>query len=197
MKKSVIAVLVIGLIAAFLMQKVIASDRETLKAQVIDEARIIKDLALDRHIDAVAANTMATSLKVPIVDVRTLQEYQLVGHIPGTRNIPFASWGKWDEQKKAFGWEPNPDFVQQFANTFSDKSKAYIIMCRSGHRSGKAIKLLTDAGYTNLYQMWDGFEGLDVKDKASPNFGKKAVDGWKVKGLPYTYEMDPQLVVMR
>jgi len=197
MKQSTAVLLVLCLIAAVLMQKVIAADINTLKAQIKDEARLVTDIALERHVDAIAANTMSTSLKIPIVDVRTIQEYQLVGHIRGTHNIPVASWGTWDDRQKEFGWEPNSDFVKHFSSIFPDKTKPYIIMCRSGHRSAKAVKLLVQAGYTDLYQMWDGFEGLSVDDKSSPNYGRKAVDGWKAKGLPYTYDMDPRLVVMK
>ncbi len=79
--------------------------------------------------------------------------------------------------------------MKQFASVFPDKNAPYIIMCRSGHRSGKTIKLLAQAVYPNLYQMWDGFEGLGVSDKSSPNFGKKMADGWRFKGflLPMTW----------
>jgi len=126
-----------------------------------------------------------------------VQEYQFVGHVSNSYNIPAFVWGKWDEQKKAFGTEPNPDFLKQFAAVFPDKNSPVIIMCRSGHRSGKAIKLLAQAGYANLYQMWEGFEGITVTDKDLPAYGKKIVDGWKNRGLPYTWDMDPQYVVMK
>ncbi len=197
MKRVGIAVMVMSFFAAVSMQPVFAADIDALKALVKDEARIVKDYPLEKQIDAVAANQMASSQKAVIVDIRTAQEYQLIGHVPGTCNIPVSFWGKWDDQKKSFGMEPNPDFVKQFSTAFPDKNKAYILMCRSGHRSAKAIKTLQQAGYTNLYDMWDGFEGIAEKDKASPNFGKKTVDGWKNKNLPWTYDMDPLLVVAK
>ena len=172
-------------------------ESEVFKMMVRDEARICKDVPVERNIDAATAYRMVAAQKTPIVDVRTVQEYQFVGHVSNSYNIPAFVWGKWDEQKKAFGTEPNPDFLKQFAAVFPDKNSPVIIMCRSGHRSGKAIKLLAQAGYANLYQMWEGFEGITVTDKDLPAYGKKIVDGWKNRGLPYTWDMDPQYVVMK
>lgn len=174
-----------------------SADEALLKAMVKDEARICKDVPLDRNLDAVAAYKMMTTQKAHLVDVRTVQEYQFVGHVPGAYSIPLLVWGKWDEKKKSFGLDPNPDFVKQFSATFPDKKAPIIIMCRSGHRSGKAIKALQAAGYSNLYQMWEGFEGIAVQDKDLPSAGKKIVDGWRNKGLPSTWDMDPALVVMK
>ena len=169
----------------------------SMKALVKDENRVSMDVAIDHNIDAVTAYRMTTSQKVPLVDVRTVQEYQLVGHAPSAYSIPAFVWGKWDEKKKAFGNDPNPDFVKQFSALFPDKKAPVIVMCRSGHRSGKAIKLLADAGYTNLYQMWEGFEGIPVSGADLPSSGMKIVDGWKNKGLPYTFDLDPKLVVVK
>ena len=197
MKRFATAVMVMSFLAFVSMPSVYAADIDALKALVKDEARIVKEFPLEKHVDAVAASQMATAKKAVIVDIRTPQEYQLIGHIPGTYNIPVSFWGKWDDQKKSFGCEPNPDFVKQFATAFPDKNGAYILMCRSGHRSAKAVKTLQQAGYANLYQMWDGFEGVAVSDKTSPNFGKKMVDGWKNKNLPWTYDMDPAVIVLK
>ncbi len=183
--------------ALALGSRVYGTEVDVLKTIVKDEARICKDIAADKNIDAVTAYRMATVQKVPIVDVRTIQEYQFVGHVPGAYHVPAFVWGKWDSQKKMFGTDPNPDFVKQFESLFPDKKAPVIVMCRSGHRSGKAIKLLVQAGYSNLYQMWEGFEGIAVSDKELPTFGKKVVDGWRNRGLPYTWDMDPQYLVMK
>ncbi len=174
-----------------------ADELDALKLLARDEARIARDVPLDRNLDAATAYKMATAQKVPLVDVRTPQEYQFVGHAPGAYNIPFALWGKWDDQKKGFGLDPNPDFVKQVSATFPDKGAPIILICRSGHRSVKATKLLAAAGYTRVYQVWEGFEGIAVPDKDLPSYGKKVLDGWRTRGLPFTWEMDPALVVMR
>ncbi len=173
------------------------NEPDALKALAKDEARIAKDVPLDRNVDAATAYRMTTADKVPIVDVRTVQEYQFVGHVPGAYSIPAFVWGRWDDQKRAFGLEPNPEFAKQFAAVFPDRTAPVILMCRSGHRSAKAAKLLAAAGYSRVYQLWEGFEGVPVPDRDLPSYGKKIIDGWRNRGLPYTWDMDPKLVVLK
>ncbi len=174
-----------------------ASEPDLLKALARDDARIDRSVPPERNVDAATAYRMMASDKVPLVDVRTVQEYQFVGHVPGAYSIPAFVWGRWDDQKRAFGLEPNPEFVKQFSAAFPDRNAPVLLMCRSGHRSVKAMKLLAAAGYSRVYQVWEGFEGLPVPDKDLPSYGKKVLDGWRNRGLPYTWEMDPALVVVR
>jgi rhodanese-related sulfurtransferase len=57
-------------------------------------------------------------------------------------------------------------------------------MCRSGSRSADAVDALTEAGIdVTLYSMVDGFEG-DKNDN-----GVRDVNGWRIAGLPWTYEI--------
>ncbi|MBR2739907.1 MAG: rhodanese-like domain-containing protein [Oscillospiraceae bacterium] len=77
-----------------------------------------------------------------IVDVRDLKEYSL-GHIPGAVNIPLESIGS---EKPAV--LPYMDSV-------------ILVYCRTGIRSMKACKALTELGYTNIIDiggifMWTG-----------------------------------------
>ncbi len=160
-------------------------DLQTLKARVKDEARISEDIALERNIDAVTAYRMNTLQLIPVVDVRTAQEYQLAGHVSDSINIPAFVRGEWDEYMNAFDLDPNPVFVKEFTARFPNKEESVIIMCRSGHRSVLAIALLVQAGYLNLYQMWEGFEGLATRDKDMLRGGTRIMDGWKNRGLPY------------
>jgi rhodanese-related sulfurtransferase len=61
-------------------------------------------------------------------------------------------------------------------------------MCRSGDRSARAADDLTTAGFTQVYSVVDGFEGDLAKD--GPNAGRRAVNGWKNKALPWGYTLD-------
>jgi len=172
-----------------------AVDLKTLTDLAKDEARISTSIPVDNNIDVNTAFRMATTKKVPVIDVRTIQEYQFVGHIPFAYNIPVQVWGeKWDEKKNCFALDQNSGFISNFERIFPDKSAAYIISCRSGHRSTKAIDALAKDGYTNLYNMWEGFEGAAVKDKELPSFDQKVGEGWKNKGLPFTWNIDPKLI---
>ena len=75
---------------------------------------------------------------VAIIDVRTEKEYS-DGHIPDAQNI--------DVQKD--------DFAAQTQSL--DKSKTYLIYCRSGKRYAKALNILKEAGFQKVYHLKEGF----------------------------------------
>lgn len=74
---------------------------------------------------------------VVIVDVRTPAEYAS-GHLANAVNVDFES----------------ADFKSNVAQL--DKAKTYAVYCRSGNRSGQAVKVMEDAGFTNLYDLDGG-----------------------------------------
>jgi rhodanese-related sulfurtransferase len=67
-----------------------------------------------------------------LLDVRTAEEYE-DAHIPGARNIP----------------------VQQLRARLNEVSRALpvIVYCRSGSRSSIAARILSDTGYTDVYDL--------------------------------------------
>lgn len=68
---------------------------------------------------------------VVIIDVRTPQEYNQ-GHVDKSLNIDFL----------------NADFKTQIAKL--DKNKLYGLYCRSGNRSGQALKVMKQMGFTQV-----------------------------------------------
>jgi hypothetical protein len=46
------------------------------------------------------------------------------------------------------------------------------------------------AGYTNAWNILDGWEGSQVKDPDSVVDGMRMKNGWKNSGLPWTYDVD-------
>jgi len=82
-----------------------------------------------------------------ILDVRTPQEF-LQGHIDGAINIDFRSKSFRDELNKL------------------NKTKTYLVYCRTGYRSGLAAEIMEDLGFQHIYNMKGGI----VK--------------WQAKGLP-------------
>lgn len=75
-----------------------------------------------------------------ILDVRTDEEYS-GGHIEGSTNIDVKSESFTDEVGKL------------------DKSKTYIVHCRTGRRSETAVKIMEELGFTDIYWMRDGIVG--------------------------------------
>jgi rhodanese-related sulfurtransferase len=102
------------------------------------------------------------------VDVRNELEFEQ-GHPAGAFNVPITL-------QTDFGPEPNEQFVEVISKHFALDAKL-IVGCASGVRSGKAVRLLTEAGFTNLVDQKAGFGG------SRDPFGRKS-PGWRDSGLP-------------
>ncbi len=92
---------------------------------------------------------------VMVLDVRTPEEFVYVGHAPMAINIPLYLWtGKWDPEKKDVALSDNPEFVNEVKKRVKP-TEMILVMCRSGHRSAKAIELLAK-GFHELsqYHRW-------------------------------------------
>jgi rhodanese-related sulfurtransferase len=134
--------------------------------------------------------------KIKVLDCRTPEEYAFVGHAPMARNIPskFMKY-QWDAKKKSFVMQDNPRFVRDVRKAFK-KDDTILVMCRSGHRSAASVEKLAKAGFKNVYNIHDVFEGEKVKDKNDPNYGKRTINGWKNSGTPWTYDLDVELIYL-
>ncbi len=71
------------------------------------------------------------------LDVRTPGEFAK-GHIEGAQLIDFQS-GNFENEISAL-----------------DKNATYAVYCRSGNRSGQAVKVMHDAGFHNVYNLNGG-----------------------------------------
>jgi len=106
-----------------------------------------------------------------MVDVRTAIEHTFVGHPPAAIHI---AW------KEFPGMQANEQFVSQVEEIVKDKSLPILLLCRSGVRSVAAAKALEQAGYEQLINIVEGFEGALDDDKHRGN-----IDGWRFHGLPW------------
>lgn len=81
----------------------------------------------------------------------------------------------------------NPSILADFEALLSEKGKSksnpIFVTCRSGSRSAVAARLLIEAGYTNVWNLTEGFEG----DKASD--GSRSENGWRNAGLSWAYKL--------
>ncbi len=132
--------------------------------------------------------------KVKIIDCRTPEEYAFVGHPTMAYNIPSKLWtGKYNEEKKEYDLQDNLDFEPQIKKKFA-LGDTLLVMCRSGQRSSASVNRLTKAGFTNVYNIVDGFEGDKVKDVESYFDGKRMKNGWKNSIASWAYDLDPKLI---
>lgn len=76
-----------------------------------------------------------SAMGVPVIDVREPHEFQ-AGHVPGARNLPLGSLDAWAAEL--------------------DPEGSYVLICRSGRRSQKAMEALEARGFKNLRNVTGG-----------------------------------------
>lgn len=105
-----------------------------------------------------------------MVDVRSRAEWDWVGRIPGAVEI------EWNQYP---GSVRNPNFLAELKRQV-DPESLVLFMCRSGARSDGAARLATESGYSDCYNILEGFEG----DKDA-NGQRNKINGWRHAGLPW------------
>ena len=161
------------------------------KHQVLEE----KLTSLGLYVTAREAYEMwqADPERIKVLDVRTFEEYVLIGHAAMAANVPLAfPTYNWDANKGNYSVVGNKDFVVHVKERFQPDD-TILIMCRSGGRSAMAVNALAKVGFTQVYNIIDGFEGDKVEDPESVHHGKRMRNGWK-NSAPWTYHLDPKLV---
>jgi len=105
-----------------------------------------------------------------LVDVRTRAELDFVGRIPGSIELEWQTYP---------GNQPNLVFLAQLQQQV-DKESLVMFICRSGARSHAAAAAAATAGYTQCYNVLEGFQG----DKDAQGH-RDALGGWRFAGLPW------------
>jgi rhodanese-related sulfurtransferase len=133
--------------------------------------------------------------RVKILAVRTPEELVFVGHPDMAWNVPFGfvTYEKEGDKSKC-SIKPNPDFVSQ-VKEWAKPTDTILCMCRSGGRGALAVNLLAEVGFKNV-NVIDGFEGDMVDDPDSVFHGKRMKNGWKISGLPWNYDVDPEKMLL-
>jgi rhodanese-related sulfurtransferase len=89
-------------------------------------------------------NKLSKKKNSEVIDVRSAAEYE-TGHIPGARQI--------DVEKPGF-----EEAVQEL-----DRSKTYLLYCKSGRRSEKALNKMHKMGFTKVYHLKGGIQNWKGK----------------------------------
>jgi rhodanese-related sulfurtransferase len=164
----------------------------------VDPAKVpeAKKTISQNYLSAKEAAAMKQTLgaKALMVDVRTAAEIEYVGTpdlVDANISYMIDDYSAWDDKKSRFAMAPNSGFLTKISDAMAkatlDKNSEVIIICRSGDRSARAADLLSNAGYTKVYSVVDGFEGDMGKEGEAK--GRRAVNGWKNAGLPWSYNM--------
>ncbi|HET6445091.1 MAG TPA: rhodanese-like domain-containing protein [candidate division Zixibacteria bacterium] len=135
----------------------------------------------------------ADPARFKVLDVRTFEEYVLIGHAEMAANVPLAfPTYSWDGDKGNYSVVANTDFIAHVKGRFK-LDDTVLVMCRSGGRSAMAVNALSKAGFAKVHNIIDGFEGDKVDDPESIYHGMRMRNGWKIS-VPWTYRLDPELV---
>ncbi|NVO54183.1 rhodanese [Rhodobacteraceae bacterium B1Z28] len=135
--------------------------------------------------------------EILFVDVRDPIEISFVGHPAGLdKIIPLGIvTHQIDPNSGQYRMANNPNVVAEFDDLLASKGKsrdaAIFVTCRSGARSAVATRMLSAAGYSNVWNLIEGFEG----DKDAN--GVRALNGWRNAGLPWGYHLEPGVAWMR
>jgi rhodanese-related sulfurtransferase len=113
------------------MKKIIALIASVLLLAGCSSSTTASDLSVTEFSAKIAEVGVIT------LDVRTPGEFA-EGYIKGARLINFQS-GNFENEIAAL-----------------DKNATYAVYCRSGNRSGQAVKVMQDAGFTNVFNMNGG-----------------------------------------
>ncbi len=108
------------------------------------------------------------------IDTRSLMEHLFVGHPVGCIHIPWI-----DEPD----WTINPEFVTQVRRAILGgvgNRVPVILICRSGVRSLEAGRCLVNAGFKDIYNVTEGFEGA-----LDEHHHRSSVGGWRHHNLPW------------
>jgi len=108
-----------------------------------------------------------------LIDVRTQPEWAFVG-VPAVERLVRIPWQVYPSM------HVNADFVKEVEKAGIAKDSEILCICRSGGRSASAAAELTKAGFTNAWNVAEGFEG----DRNGEGH-RGTVGGWKTAGLPW------------
>jgi rhodanese-related sulfurtransferase len=114
-----------------------------------------------------------------LIDVRSSMEFLFVGHPKGSVHVPWID---------APEWVINPQFITEVRKVMLGGIGAVehtgdapvVLICRSGKRSLEAGKLLMENGFSEVYNISEGFEG-----ELDDTHHRSTLGGWRFHGLPW------------
>ena len=137
----------------------------------------IKDLSIKNITSIECFNKLSEISNSYLIDIRTKPEWEFIG-APDLSSLNkktiFISWQMYPEMKI------NSLFENQIIESNIKKNDNLFLICRSGNRSSDATKFLTSRGFTNCFNVKDGFEG-----EIGPNYQRSTINGWKYCKLPW------------
>lgn len=137
-----------------------------------------------------------------IVDVRSIPEY-VDGHPAKALNVPYPRIHP-DVDPTLTDEEKATLLVEGVKAAVPNLDTPLLVLCRTGSRSIAASNILTEAGYTEVRNIWEGFVGRTKTDVNGNELDLNNngvvgddgdLDGWmNYAGLPYSTKLRPNLI---
>ncbi|APD37488.1 rhodanese-like domain-containing protein [Burkholderia pseudomallei] len=134
------------------------------------EAALAAGLPYAGGVSPRAAWALVAAGHARLVDVRTTEERTFVGHVPDSLHVPWAT---------GTSLTRNPRFVREL-EAKTGKDAVVLLLCRSGNRSALAAQAAAKVGFTQVFNVLEGFEG-DLDDAGH----RGTTNGWRLHGLPW------------
>lgn len=116
---------------------------------------------------------LAEAGEAVLIDVRSPEEIRFVGHVPGAAQVPWAT---------GIELARNPRFLRAL-EAAAPRSAVILLLCRSGQRSAFAAAAATAAGFAQVFNILEGFEGdLDASGR------RGRTSGWQARDLPWRHD---------
>lgn len=132
-----------------------------------------QDLAFTGALSPEEAWLLFKNQAAVLIDVRSLEERKFVGYVPDAIHVAWAT---------GTALNRNPRFIKELENKV-DKDTVVLFLCRSGARSEHAAIAAHAAGFKQVYNVLEGFEG-DLNAQQQRN----QQNGWRVRQLPWIQE---------
>jgi rhodanese-related sulfurtransferase len=142
------------------------------------------------------------SANAVLIDVRSIPEY-VAGHPGKAMNIPYPRIHP-DIDPTLSAEQKKQQFLDAVVAAIPDKNTPILTLCKTGSRSIDAANILADAGYTQVRNIWEGFEGRTKIDTSGNTLDLNNdgvvgdsgdLDGWKnFAALPYSTKLRPTLI---
>ncbi|MGA2551104.1 MAG: rhodanese-like domain-containing protein [Burkholderiaceae bacterium] len=108
-----------------------------------------------------------------LVDVRSAEERRCAGYVPDSEHVAWTS---------ATTRGRNPEFARELEAKVG-KNDIVLLLCQSGWGSAVAAEAAAKAGFRNIFNVLEGFEG-DPDDSKQRGVAK----GWRPRGLPWVQD---------
>ena len=146
---------------------------ETAEDLILERARQIGRAEQRPYAGGVApidAWALIQADRAVLVDVRSHEERKFVGYVVDSVHVPWAT---------GTALTRNPRFLRELEAKVG-KNDVLLFLCRSGKRSALAAEAATRIGFTQAFNVLEGFEGdLDADGRRGTR------GGWRLRGLKW------------